>query len=139
MSEDYLWEFLDVHDDMLIVDSFVKANSVINSPLYETILCSISGGSDSDVILDLVHRVDLNKKVKYVWFDTGLEYQARALEQELKATELYEPKLYKAVCNVFKDSYAYTREYKKFVEVMKLKEDKTQIEGQMNISDFIGG
>ena len=76
MSEDYLWEFLDVHDDMLIVDSFVKANSVINSPLYETILCSISGGSDSDVILDLVHRVDLNKKVRYVWFDTGLEYQA---------------------------------------------------------------
>ena len=76
MSESYLWEFLDAHDDMLIVDSFVKANSVINNPLYETILCSISGGSDSDVILDLVHRVDLNKKVRYVWFDTGLEYQA---------------------------------------------------------------
>jgi hypothetical protein len=76
MNEAYLWEFLDINDDMLIVDSFVKANSVINSPLYKTILCSVSGGSDSDVILDLVHRVDLNKKVKYVWFNTGLEYQA---------------------------------------------------------------
>ena len=71
-----MWEFLDVHDDITIVDSFVKANSVINSPLYETILCSISGGSDSDIILDLVHRVDKDKKVKYIWFNTGLEYQA---------------------------------------------------------------
>lgn len=76
MNEAYLWEFLDVHDDITIVDSFVKANSVINSPLYETILCSISGGSDSDIILDLVHRVDKDKKVKYIWFNTGLEYQA---------------------------------------------------------------
>lgn len=76
MSEAYLWEFLDTHDDITIVDSFVKANSVINNPCYETILCSISGGSDSDVMLDLIHRVDLNKKVKYVWFNTGLEYQA---------------------------------------------------------------
>ena len=76
MNEEYLWEFLDNHDDITIVDSFVKANSVINSPLYDTILCSISGGSDSDVMLDIISRVDLNKKVKYVWFDTGLEYQA---------------------------------------------------------------
>lgn len=346
MSESYLWEFLDVHDDMIIVDSFVKANSVINSPLYETVLCSISGGSDSDVMLDLIHRVDRHKKVKYVWFNTGLEYQAtkdhldyleqkynitiereraikpipltckeegqpflskhvsemisrlqshgfkwedksfdelleeypkcksalkwwtnskiikanghsmfninynkylkeflilnpptfkisskccnyakkdvgkqlnkkynadltiigvrraegglrasrykncysindnnvdnyrpiywyldknkaeyekkfniehsecytkygfkrtgccccpygRKLEEELEITRIYEPKLYKAVCNVFKDSYAYTREYRKFVELMKLKEDKTQLAGQMNLSDFI--
>lgn len=76
MNEAYLWEFLNTQDDITIVDSFVKANSVINSPLYETILCSISGGSDSDVMLDLISRVDLNKKVKYVWFNTGLEYQA---------------------------------------------------------------
>lgn len=69
-------DFLDVNDDIIIVDSFVKANSVINSPLYETILCSISGGSDSDVMLDLISRVDINKKVKYIWFNTGLEYQA---------------------------------------------------------------
>ena len=76
MNEAYLWEFLNTQDDITIVDSFVKANSVINSPLYKTILCSISGGSDSDVMLDLISRVDLNKKVKYVWFNTGLEYQA---------------------------------------------------------------
>lgn len=346
MNEEYLWEFLDTQDDIIIVDSFVKANSVINSPLYETILCSISGGSDSDVMLDLISRVDLNKKVKYVWFNTGLEYQAtkdhldylekkynieiireraikpipltckeygqpflnkhvsemiyrlqkhnfkwedkpldellkeypkcksalrwwtndkpikanghsmfninynrylkefiianppdfkisskccnyakkdvskqlikkynvdlviigvrrakgglratrytscysikdnnvdnyrplywyiddtkeryekkfnilhsecytkygfrrtgccccpygRGLEDELEVTRIYEPNLYKAVCNVFKDSYAYTRKYREFVQLMKLKEDKTQLAGQMDISDFI--
>lgn len=343
-----MWEFLDIQDDITIVDSFVKANSVINSPLYETILCSISGGSDSDVMLDLISRVDLNKKVKYVWFNTGLEYQAtkdhldylekkynieiireraikpipltckeygqpfltkrvseciyrlqkhnfkwenkpfdellkeypncrsalkwwcnyhditktghsqlninyrqylkefimanpptfkisskccdyakkkvahqlqkkynadlqiigvrkaeggnrataykncysisennvdsyrpifwykddtkeryedkfniihsacyskygfkrtgcsccpyaRGLEDELETTRIFEPNLYKAVCNVFKDSYEYTRKYREFVQLMKLKEDKTQLAGQMNISDYIEG
>lgn len=346
MNEDYLWEFLDTKDDITIVDSFVKANSVINSPLYKTILCSISGGSDSDVMLDLIHRVDKDKKVKYVWFNTGLEYQAtkdhldyleqkynieiireraikpipttcreygqpflnkfvsemiyrlqrhgfkwenkpleelkeeypkagaalawwcnaretgkygfsmfninynkylkefiianpptfkisskccmyakkkvahqiikkygvdlnivglrraeggirataikncysikdngvddyrplfwysddnkknydnkfnvihsacytqygfkrtgccccpynRQLENDLEVTRIYEPNLYKAVCNVFKDSYEYTRKYREFVQLMKLKEDKTQLAGQMDISDFV--
>lgn len=27
-------------------------------------------------MLDLIYRIDKDKKVKYVWFDTGLEYQA---------------------------------------------------------------
>lgn len=348
MNEEYLWEFLNTQDDITIVDSFVKANSVINSPLYKTILCSVSGGSDSDVVLDLISRVDLNKKVKYVWFNTGLEYQAtkdhldylekkynitiereraikpipltckeygqpflskyaseqimrlqkhnfkwqdrpyeelveeypkcksaikwwtnqytvennfekvsrydidynkylkafiikhpptfkisnkcchfakkgvgkqlekkfnadlqiigvrkaeggirataykncfslnnekadnyrpifwykdntkknyeikfnikhsdcytkygftrtgccccpygRDIDKELEVTRIYEPNLYKAVCNVFKDSYEYTRKYREFVQVMKLKEDKKQLAGQMDISEFI--
>lgn len=76
MDEQYLWEFLSTKDDITVIDSFVKANSVINSPLYNTILCSISGGSDSDIMLDLISRVDKEKKVNYVWFNTGLEYQA---------------------------------------------------------------
>ena len=76
MSDNYLWEFLDTKDDLMIVDSFVKANSIINNPCYKNIICSISGGSDSDVMLDIIYRVDKEKKVKYVWFDTGLEYQA---------------------------------------------------------------
>lgn len=75
-NENYLWEFLDENDDIVIIDSFVKANSVINNPNYKNIMCSISGGSDSDVILDLISKVDIDKKVKYVWFNTGLEYQA---------------------------------------------------------------
>ena len=69
-------DFLNIKDDINIVDSFVKADSVINNTNYKFILCSVSGGSDSDIMLDLIYRIDRNKKVKYVWFDTGLEYQA---------------------------------------------------------------
>lgn len=59
-----------------IFDGLVKANSVINNPQYKTIICSISGGSDSDIVLDICHKIDKDKKIIYVWFDTGLEYQA---------------------------------------------------------------
>lgn len=63
----------------------------------------------------------------------------RELEQELKATELYEPLLYKAVNNVFKNSYEYTRKYREFVKMMKAKEEieKEKTNGQMSIFDFI--
>lgn len=50
--------------------------AVINNTKYEKIVCSISGGSDSDVMLDIVWQCDQDNKVEYVWFDTGLEYQA---------------------------------------------------------------
>ena len=73
---DYLEEILKNNNNPTITDSFFKANSVINSKNYERILCSISGGSDSDVMMDLIHKVDYKKKVKYIWFDTGLEYSA---------------------------------------------------------------
>lgn len=43
---------------------------------HTSAVCSISGGSDSDVMLDIVHSLDVNDIVKYVFFDTGLEYQA---------------------------------------------------------------
>ena len=59
-----------------IVDNAVIAWSKINSPKYEKILCSVSGGSDSDIMLDIVFKCDKNNKVIYVWFDTGLEFQA---------------------------------------------------------------
>ena len=63
-------------DNATVVDAFVKADSVINNDEYKSALCSISGGADSDVMLDLISKVDVDRKVKYVWFNTGLEYQA---------------------------------------------------------------
>lgn len=50
----------------------------------------------------------------------------RDFEQELEIIEKYEPKLYKAVNNIFGDSYEYTREYKKFYaqKEKELKENK---------------
>ena len=60
----------------VVFNSVVKAYHVLQN--YKNIMCSISGGSDSDVVLDLIWRVGkcLNKEVKYVWFDTGLEFMA---------------------------------------------------------------
>ena len=60
----------------IIGDNLIRAWSKINSHKYKKIVCSISGGSDSDVMLDIVWRCDKDNKVDYVWFDTGLEYQA---------------------------------------------------------------
>lgn len=62
--------------DIIIVDAFFKAHEKIRRPRYRVIVCSVSGGSDSDVVLDICHKFDEDKRVKYVWFDTGLEYKA---------------------------------------------------------------
>lgn len=62
--------------DMIIIDAFFKAKEKLRRPRYHVIVCSVSGGSDSDVVLDICHKFDKDKKVKYVWFDTGLEYKA---------------------------------------------------------------
>lgn len=70
-------EFLDrCSSNQTIHDNVVKAYNKINSPLYKKIVCSVSGGADSDVMLDILHKVDKDHKVEYVWFDTGIEYQA---------------------------------------------------------------
>lgn len=63
-------------EDEEILKAFIKGHSILNTRGYKTPICSISGGSDSDIMLDIVHRLDTEKKVHYVWFDTGLEYQA---------------------------------------------------------------
>lgn len=43
----------------------------------------------------------------------------RDFEYELEVIEKYEPKLYKAVNNIFGNSYEYTRKYKQFCKEMK--------------------
>ena len=57
-----------------IIDGYAKAVSVLSRS--HTPLCSISGGSDSDIVLDVIQNVDEKKKVRYFWIDTGLEYRA---------------------------------------------------------------
>jgi len=60
----------------VIIDNMIKAWTYINDDKYKKIICSVSGGSDSDVMLDICWRCDKSNKVEYVWFDTGLEYNA---------------------------------------------------------------
>ena len=43
---------------------------------YEKVIVSISGGADSDIVLDMIERVGHEGQVEYVWFNTGMEYQA---------------------------------------------------------------
>lgn len=50
----------------------------------EKILCSVSGGSDSDIMVDLFCKFNKDK-VTFVFFDTGLEY--KATKEHLKYLE----------------------------------------------------
>lgn len=43
---------------------------------YEKVLVSVSGGADSDVVVDMLCRFGDKNKIDFVYFDTGLEYQA---------------------------------------------------------------
>lgn len=61
-------------DSQLITDSIVLTHAKLQH--YQKILCSISGGSDSDILLDLCQKFDEANKVTYAFFDTGLEFRA---------------------------------------------------------------
>lgn len=56
-----------------IFKSFLVTNKKLLD--YQNVLVSVSGGSDSDILLDLVYRLS-KSNVRYVFFDTGLEYKA---------------------------------------------------------------
>lgn len=62
-----------------ILDAAIKTEDHINRQAQQggKIMVSISGGSDSDIMLDLFERIGYpDGLVYYVWFDTGMEYQA---------------------------------------------------------------
>lgn len=59
---------------VIIQESFVLTEAKLKR--YNSIICSISGGSDSDVLIDLCEKLKSKSKINYVFFDTGLEFQA---------------------------------------------------------------
>lgn len=62
-----------------ILDAAIKTEDHITSQAQQggKIMVSISGGSDSDIMLDLFERIGYpDGLVYYAWFDTGMEYQA---------------------------------------------------------------
>ena len=67
-------DFKDNIKNFTIIDAFTKADSVIKK--YSRIAVSVSGGKDSDIVVDLISSLDKDKKCRYVWFDTGIEYRA---------------------------------------------------------------
>ena len=59
------------------VDAVMKCESVLSG--HKNVFVSVSGGADSDVMLDLIERVRVSvpsTKITYGWFNTGLEYDA---------------------------------------------------------------
>lgn len=73
------FELVDNAPTFEIQTAFTKGDAVIKNR-YESISVSVSGGSDSDILIDFVERIrhtreeDVN--VSYVFFDTGMEFQA---------------------------------------------------------------
>lgn len=59
-----------------IYDGFCKTKSVLEN--HSRIIVSVSGGSDSDDMVDIVEHLkpDDGCKLVYVWFDTGIEMAA---------------------------------------------------------------
>ena len=55
-------------------DIFIKAKKYLDT--YNNPACFVSGGADSDVMMDIIYCADDDKKVRYVYFDTGLEMEA---------------------------------------------------------------
>ena len=55
----------------IILDAASKAKNYLE--LHNRPICAISGGSDSDIMLDLVIKFDPERKTMFVFFDTGIE------------------------------------------------------------------
>ncbi len=59
-----------------VVDNMIKMHAIYGKG-YKKIAVSVSGGSDSDIIIDLCKRLDpYSINTVYVFVNTGLEYQA---------------------------------------------------------------
>ena len=56
---------------------FEAIKSIIAKHLKEhpNAICSYSGGADSDIIIDICEKIKPHG-IHYVWFDTGIEFQA---------------------------------------------------------------
>ena len=70
-------EYISKAPTATIFDGLVKAKSVLAS--HHNILVSVSGGGDSDCMIDIVQNLapkDDEHKITYVWLDTGIEMEA---------------------------------------------------------------
>lgn len=71
-------KFVDLLDgapsNLAIQDALGKCLQHIRS--HDNIIASVSGGSDSDVMMDLIIRCGGKDKTTFVFFNTGLEYEA---------------------------------------------------------------
>lgn len=73
MDDKYYAELLEsAMENSEVFKAFEKSIAILGNEDRASV--SVSGGSDSDIIVDMCSRV--NDNLHYVWFDTGMEYQA---------------------------------------------------------------
>ncbi len=60
--------------NIVIFDSFCKTDATV--PQYNEVLVAVSGGSDSDIVVDIFKQLFWDMKIHWVWYDTGIEYKA---------------------------------------------------------------
>ena len=74
---------IDLKLPLMVEDAFTKCDSVLQK--HQRPMLSVSGGSDSDIMLDMVCRLGYVEKCTFVFFDTGIEY--KATKEHLKYLE----------------------------------------------------
>lgn len=65
---------LEAPDNFIIKDALLRCVEIIDG--HNKIMCAVSGGADSDVMIDMIIRCGGKEKTTFVFFDTGLEYEA---------------------------------------------------------------
>lgn len=63
-------------NNLAIADSFTKCASVLEKYEPREVCVSVSGGSDSDIMVDMMSRFDFFKDLHFTFFDTGMELAA---------------------------------------------------------------
>lgn len=76
MNKEELNNLLSNIKNPTIGKTFITTYHKLNNCHYKKVLCTVSGGSDSDIVVDLLTKCDNNKIIEYFYFDTGLEYEA---------------------------------------------------------------
>lgn len=67
-------DYSKVPRNQVVQETVGKMRDVIQ--LHEKMMCAISGGYDSDIMIDLICRCGGKQKTTFVFKDTGLEYDA---------------------------------------------------------------
>jgi len=69
-----IMEFVEELQDATVQNAIFKCNTHFST--HSKIACSVSGGSDSDLMVDMFSVIDKENKVVYLFMNTGLEYEA---------------------------------------------------------------
>lgn len=63
-KKDVLYDILNkLPKNKVIIDNFIKAFWIINNDVYKKIICTVSGGADSDVMMDICTKCDIGNKI----------------------------------------------------------------------------